>query len=223
MLHKGSGVWTALSEIIAVHKAIEESRSVMLCDVKISDGFDDFYNIFIWPDFSDAHKESIVLLIDKILKINNNVCSVDAKCKSHLKENLNRYDLLETIPLKDHLLRSAIFALEIAKQEQLKRSIAGMSVIIALGHDIAKCQKTVKDIYAKSGEWRHDQMSAIWLKMHLGAYLSAEELEAIYKTIYHHHDRPRQYSSFYADLLIKADTAAREEEIRIATEKIYAK
>jgi len=66
-------------------------------------------------------------------------------------------------------------------------------------------------------------MSAIWLKMHLGAYLSAEELEAIYKTIYHHHDRPRQYSSFYADLLIKADTAAREEEIRIATEKIYAK
>lgn len=201
----------AISDLARIWKSLEEAEKELIEEIPEfkNDEVLEFYLNYlrgrVW--FSGKVRE-VILEILKILDEKGDCSSVVSGKNESYELDKNLYDLIAEINLREHSLRVAKKCFEFG--------VSGLSepkvVITALAHDLGKIPEYHKEFYSLGD---HPIISVQVLRG-IRWFKDLSYAEEVEKAILYHHKTGK---GDLVEILKKADTLARREEVEIAKER----
>jgi HD-GYP domain-containing protein (c-di-GMP phosphodiesterase class II) len=225
--------WKELFGSIAIYDAINQRNEIydnetnkQTKEINIEDGiFDKEYQIGLEIVLGATKKyhhlfKTIFLDFDayKLKKSD----SVHQKYDTHLLSYNNRYKLLSEIDLYTHTINVVVEMIKLTKQLELPQDTIDIAILLALLHDVGKNSKISGEYqFEAANKGKHHIISANYSKHTMYnekmSYKSKNEIsdeliELIVDVLRNHHEE-KVNKNLFLELLIKADTNVRVNEL----------
>lgn len=198
-----------------IKKDLEEDKSVLNDELTIKD----VHTKIIVSSLKTQLFISIIKELIEIMKKHNfNEVSSVRSVYQKIGFSNNQYQKLAQIDLFKHTINVALETKKILFQvNNTPIEAIEISVLIALLHDFGKSPVIISK-YKEDENHKHQHISATFSKTFLEQFkkngMTEEVIQLIYKTIFSSHDTDSKNKNFFKDILIEADSRARNKEIK---------